>query len=163
MDETSGAFGTQYESTYPGMLQKILVIEPAYNPGIAPEYQYGRGPRYYLGNPDAFDAQDITAFLEKYPNHTVRVDWMIVPLEGDDIDDNIPNPWGAMSAAQADFEDVNASRVEPDFIREVLNYMTKLIPEPDTREFGDLRQVTWPNQRWTVGADGCVYTIFLGD
>jgi hypothetical protein len=70
-NEQEGAFGTQYEDTYPGMLQKLLVIEDRSN------YR-----RYYLGNPDAFEAQDITAFLEKYPLCSVKVDWMIVPLEG---------------------------------------------------------------------------------
>jgi hypothetical protein len=70
-NEQEGAFGTQYEDTYPGVLQKLLVIEDRSN------YR-----RYYLGNPDAFEAQDITAFLEKYPLCSVKVDWMIVPLEG---------------------------------------------------------------------------------
>jgi hypothetical protein len=70
-NDQEGAFGTQYEDTYPGMLQKLLVIESRHGT-----------QRYYLGNPDDFEAQDITAFLQKYPGHAVKVEWMIVPLEG---------------------------------------------------------------------------------
>ena len=62
-----------------------------------------------------WSSAELQAFIKKRPSWQIRMQEVLTPFhDAEEIEDDIPNPWGAVSTAQADFEDVNASNVYPE-------------------------------------------------